>query len=182
MSASTKWRLLGHLQLFSRAVAVMAEMELIPQEQMANARGMKVFAVEIHGLPEDFAYFPALCGVQSSPLVFVPDRPIFWVRYRGRHRESLCASGLCSPELSAQVRRAKSCTSCKPGSHGRFHYTHRPKRLSMHRGRWSRAAAEGVCGLNMNQSLSQLTKCIPLTAHKFPEVTKLQAASHVGGR
>ena len=34
------------------------------------------------------------------------------VRYNGRHRESLCASGLRSPELSAQVRRRKSCTSC----------------------------------------------------------------------
>ena len=36
------------------------------------------------------------------------------VRYSGRHRESLCASGLRSPELSPQVIRADSCTSCKP--------------------------------------------------------------------
>ena len=41
-------------QLLSRAVAVMAEMEVSPQEEMANPQGMKVFAVERHGLPEDF--------------------------------------------------------------------------------------------------------------------------------
>ena len=46
MSASIRWRHLGHLQLTSRAVAVMAEMEISPQEEMANLQGMKVFAVE----------------------------------------------------------------------------------------------------------------------------------------
>ena len=67
------------LQLLTRAVvAVMAEMKVSPQEEMANPQGMKVFAVESHGLPEDFVSFPALCGVQSSPLVFVPNRPIVW--------------------------------------------------------------------------------------------------------
>ena len=71
-----KWRHLGHLQLLSRAVAVTTEMEVSPQEVMANPQGMIVFAVERHGLPEDSVSFPALCGVQSSPLVFVPNRPI----------------------------------------------------------------------------------------------------------
>ena len=56
----------------------MAEMEVSPQEEMANTQGIKVFAVEIHGLPEDFVYFPSLCGVQSSPLVFAPNRLIIW--------------------------------------------------------------------------------------------------------
>ena len=46
----------------------MVEMEDIPQEEMANPKGMKVFAVERPGLPEDFVSFPALSGVQSSPL------------------------------------------------------------------------------------------------------------------
>ena len=73
MSASMKWRYLGHLQLFSNAVAAMAEMEVSPQEEMA--KGMKVFAVERPGLPEDFVSFPALCGVQPSPLVFAPNLP-----------------------------------------------------------------------------------------------------------
>ena len=75
-----KWRHLGHLQLFSRAVpvAVMAEIGVIPQQEMANPQGMKVFAVERHWPPDDFVYFPALCGVQSSPLVGVPNRLIVW--------------------------------------------------------------------------------------------------------
>ena len=73
-----KWRYLSHLQLLSNAVAAMAEMEVIPQEEMANPQGMKVFAVERSGLLEDFVSFPALCDVQSSPLVFAPNLPIVW--------------------------------------------------------------------------------------------------------
>ena len=53
----------------------MAEMEVRPQEEVANLQGMKVFAVERPGLPEDFVSFSALCGVQSSPLVFAPNLP-----------------------------------------------------------------------------------------------------------
>ena len=56
----------------------MAEMEVSPQEGMANPQRMKVFAVERSGLPEDFVSFPALCGVQSSPLVFAPNLSIVW--------------------------------------------------------------------------------------------------------
>ena len=78
MPASIKWHHLGHLQLFSRVVAVMAEMDVSPQEEMANPQGMKVFAVEKPGLPEHFVSFPVLCGVQSSPLVFAPNLPIVW--------------------------------------------------------------------------------------------------------
>ena len=70
-----KWRYLGHLQLLSKTVAAMAQTEVSPQEEMANPQGMKVFAVERPGLPEDFVYFPALCGMQSSPLVFAPNLP-----------------------------------------------------------------------------------------------------------
>ena len=95
----------------------MAEMEVSPQEERANPLGMKVFATERHELPEDFVYFPALCGVQSSPLVFVPNQRIVWgplLTVVGRHWEILCGSGLRSPGLSAQVRRANFCTSCKP--------------------------------------------------------------------
>ena len=56
----------------------MVEMEVSPQKEMTNPQGMKVFAVERPGLPEDFVSFPALCGVQSSPLVFAPNLPIVW--------------------------------------------------------------------------------------------------------
>ena len=79
MSASMEWRYLGHLQLLLKAVAVSAEGEISPQEEMANPQGIKVFAVERHGLPEDFVYSPAMCGVQSSSLfVFLPNWPIVW--------------------------------------------------------------------------------------------------------
>ena len=78
MSASMKWRYLDHLQLLSKAVAAMAEIEVIPQEEMGNPQGMKVFAVERPGLPGDFVSFPSLRGVQSSPLVFAPNLPIVW--------------------------------------------------------------------------------------------------------
>ena len=53
----------------------MAEMEVSPQEEMANPQGIEVLAVERSGLPEDFVSFPDLCGVQSSPLVFAPNLP-----------------------------------------------------------------------------------------------------------
>ena len=56
----------------------MVEMEVSPQEGMANPQGVKLFAVEKPELPEDFVSFPALCGVQSSPLVFAPNLPIVW--------------------------------------------------------------------------------------------------------
>ena len=61
----------------------MAEPEVSPQEEVANPQSMKMFAVERHGLPEDFVSFRALCGVQSSPLVFAPNRatvfgPLQW--------------------------------------------------------------------------------------------------------
>ena len=73
-----KWRYLGHFQLLSRAVEVMAEIEVSPQEKMASPQDIKVFAGEGHGLPENFMSFPALCGVQSPPLVFAPNQPIDW--------------------------------------------------------------------------------------------------------
>ena len=78
MSASVKWRYLGHLQLLSKAVAALAEIKVSPQEEMANPQEMKVVAVERPGLPGDFVSFPSLCGVQSSPLVFAPNLPIVW--------------------------------------------------------------------------------------------------------
>ena len=54
----------------------MAEMEVSPQKEMTNPQGVKVFAVERPGLPEGLVSFPALCEVQSSPLVFAQNLPI----------------------------------------------------------------------------------------------------------
>ena len=59
----------------------MAEMEVSPQEEMVNPQGMKEFAGERPGLPEDFVSFPALCGVQSSPPVLLRIYRSFGVRY-----------------------------------------------------------------------------------------------------
>ena len=59
---------------------------------MANLQGMEVFAVERHRLSEDFVSFRALCGVQSSPLVFAPNQPFVWGSLRtvaGTGRDSL---------------------------------------------------------------------------------------------
>ena len=67
----------------------MAEMEVSPQEEMAKPPGMKVFGVERPGLPEDFMYFPALFGVQSSPLVFAPFCRLFGVQWKAPG-ETLC--------------------------------------------------------------------------------------------
>ena len=55
----------------------MAEMEISLQKEMANPQGMKVFVVERPGLPDNFVYFPALSGLQSSSLVFVLNQPIW---------------------------------------------------------------------------------------------------------
>ena len=83
----------------------MAEIEVSPQEEMANPQRMKVFVAERHGLPEDFMSFFALCGVHNRRHSYLCRiGRLSGVRYRGRHRESLCASSLCSPELSAHVR------------------------------------------------------------------------------
>ena len=48
-------------------------MEVSPQDEVANPKGMEVFAVERHGLLEGFATFRTLCGMQSSH-VFSPNR------------------------------------------------------------------------------------------------------------
>ena len=48
---------------FVKAVPVMAEVVVSPQEEMANPQGMKVFALVRRSLPEDFVCFAALCGV-----------------------------------------------------------------------------------------------------------------------
>ena len=58
---------------------------------IANPQGIKVFAVEIYRLPGDLLYFRALCGVQSSPLVFSPNRAfVCGPLQRQAQRETLC--------------------------------------------------------------------------------------------
>ena len=54
-----------------------------PTRRDGQPQGMKVFAVERHRLPEDFVSFRALCGVQSSPLVFAPNRALVCGLFQG---------------------------------------------------------------------------------------------------
>ena len=49
-------------------------MEVSLQKEMASPQGTKVFTVKGYGLPEDVVSFRTLCGVQSLPLVFAPNR------------------------------------------------------------------------------------------------------------
>ena len=115
MSVSMRWRDFGHLQLLSRAESpftVVAEMEVGPQDGMANPQGRKMFPVEKHGLPEDFVPFRTLCGVQSSPPVFAPNRAfVCGPLQRQASVETLCFRSALSPGLSAKVRRENSCNS-----------------------------------------------------------------------
>ena len=69
----------------------MAEIEVSPQDDMANPQGLKTFAVERHGFPEDFVSFRALYDMQSSPLVFSQNRA-FMCGTLQRHApgETLC--------------------------------------------------------------------------------------------
>ena len=55
-------------------LTVMAEVDVSPQDGVANPQGMKMFAVDRYELPEDFVYFRILCGTSMhlSPLVFAP--------------------------------------------------------------------------------------------------------------
>ena len=87
-----KWRYLDHLQILLKAVAAMAEMKVGPQEEMAKPQEMKVFAVERPGLPVDFVFLLALCGVRSSPTRICSESAdclgsaTYSGRHRGRHR------------------------------------------------------------------------------------------------
>ena len=51
----------------------MAEVEVSPQEEMANPQGMKVFAVERPGLPELSCLFLLCVECNRPPLVFAPN-------------------------------------------------------------------------------------------------------------
>ena len=103
MPASMKSRHLSHLQLFSRVVAIMAEMEVSPQEEMTNPQGMKVFVVERPGLPISCIFLLCVeCNHRHSCLLRICR--LFAVRYSGRDRGRHCARGSRSPELSAQVK------------------------------------------------------------------------------
>ena len=73
MSASTKLRYLGHLQLLSKAKhssRVMAKNEVCPRDEIADPPGTAVLPIDIHGFAEGLVPFRTLCGVQSSLVRF----------------------------------------------------------------------------------------------------------------
>ena len=77
MSASMKWRYLGHLQLLSKAkhsLLVMAKKEVCPRDEIADPSSTTVLPIDIHGFAEGLVSFRALYGVQSSLVRFAPNR------------------------------------------------------------------------------------------------------------
>ena len=81
MSASMKWRCLGHLQPFSNAkysLTVMAKKEVCPRNEIADPPGMAVLPIDTYGFGEGLVSFRTLCGVQSSLVRFAPNRAIAW--------------------------------------------------------------------------------------------------------
>ena len=57
-----------------------------PTGKYANPEDMTMFAVERHGLPEDFVSFRALCGVQSRHSYLRRIVRLSGAHYRGRQR------------------------------------------------------------------------------------------------
>ena len=80
----------------------MAEMEVIPQEEMANPQGMKVFAVERPGLPEDLVSFLLLFVVYLT-LLTDPLRIQPWSQDRRNQTKSNRES-----EISRESRQKKT--------------------------------------------------------------------------
>ena len=81
MSASMRWRCLGHLQPFSKArrsLTTMAKKEVCPRDETADPPGMAVLPIEIYSFDEGLVSFRILCGVQSSLVRFAPNRAIAW--------------------------------------------------------------------------------------------------------
>ena len=155
-------------------------MEVSPQNEMDNPQDFKMFTVERHGLPEHFVSF-VLCVERNrchSYLRLSCDY-LGYATVAGTGRDSVfqvCVflSWVLKLDDQTLVHFISQPTWTLPCAH-------RPKRLSVRRRR-SKTAAESVCGLDVNQSLPQPTKCIPLTPHKVPELTKLQEASYAGIR
>ena len=60
MSASMKWRCLGHLQPLSKAkhfTTAMAKKEVCPRDEIADPPGMAVLPIDIHGFDAGLVSF-----------------------------------------------------------------------------------------------------------------------------
>ena len=95
-----KWRYLGHFQLLSKAkhsLTAMAKEEVCRRDEIADPSGMAVLPIAIYGFDEGLVSFCTLCGVQSSLVIFAPNRAIAW----GLPQPQTSLETLClSPALS----------------------------------------------------------------------------------
>ena len=69
MSASMRLRHLDHLQPLSRtkhSLIAMAQNDVCPRDEIADAPGMNVFLIDRHGFADCFVSFRTLCSVQSA--------------------------------------------------------------------------------------------------------------------
>ena len=100
MSASMKWRCLGHLQLFSKAkysLTAMAKNGVCPRDEIADPPGMAVLPIDTYGFGEGLVSFRTLCGVQSSLVRFAPNQAIDWSPLQWQAwLETLCLSAAFS--------------------------------------------------------------------------------------
>ena len=96
MSASMKWRCLGHLEPFLKAkypLTAMAKKEVCPRDEIADPPGMAVLPIDIYGFGEGLVSFRTLCGVQSSLVRFAPNQAIDWGLLQWQASlETLCLS------------------------------------------------------------------------------------------
>ena len=81
MSASMKWRYLGHLQLLSKAkhsLTAMAKKEVGPRDEISDPPGTSNIPIDRQDFAEGLVSFRTLYGVQSSLVIFAPNRAIAW--------------------------------------------------------------------------------------------------------
>ena len=72
MSASMKWRCLGHLQPLSKAkhsTTGMAKKEVCPRDEIADPPGMAVLPIDIYGFDAGLVYFRTLLCVVWCAIV-----------------------------------------------------------------------------------------------------------------
>ena len=100
MSASMKWRCLGHLQPLSKAkhsTTAMAKKEVCPRDEIADPPGIAVLPIDIYGFDAGLVSFRTLCGVQSSLVRFAPNRAMAWGPQQPQASlETLCLSSASS--------------------------------------------------------------------------------------
>ena len=100
MSASMKWRCLGHLQPLSKAkhfTTAMAKKEVCPRDEIADPPGMAVFPIGIYGFDAGLVSFCTLCGVQLSLVRFAPNQAMAWGPQQPQASlETLCLSSASS--------------------------------------------------------------------------------------